>query len=78
MELNIEGLTEKQVRMLQKFWSCENEEQFSEWFVTLSYADKKEMESLVEVVRLEVLEEIVRISDLNEANEMIERVKNVK
>lgn len=55
--IEIQGLTQKQVDMLDTMWAFDEKEEFDEWFHSLCEVDKKLAEVLAELVRLELLEE---------------------
>jgi hypothetical protein len=52
----INGLSKKQIAMLNIIWSCEGEEQFLDWFCSLPYADKLTVESLLQCLFYEFIE----------------------
>lgn len=74
--ITISGLNSKQVSLLDTIWSCENEIQFFEWYMSLSYRDQQTVESLLEILRQEFVEKFLTIDGLNQANEILERIKN--
>lgn len=75
MDIEIRGITPKQKEMLSVIWQCETDEQFLEWFVTLSFNDKRMVEGLLELIRLEYLEEALKLNDMSEAMSVIENVR---
>ena len=75
MELRIDGLTNKQIQMLQHIWSYDDKDTFLVWFETLSYKDKRMVEGLLELIRLEVMENDLDEEDMSEANTVIEQIR---
>ena len=73
--LSIEGLNKKQMAMLDIIWSCRNEKQFVEWFLSLSEIDRQTVESLFEILRQEYLEMVVRETPMNDVEALLERIK---
>lgn len=57
--ITIDGLTKKQVAMLNIIWSFNDQNAFSMWFDSLPYNDKLTAESLLEILRQEMLEDAV-------------------
>lgn len=74
--ITISGLNSEQVVLLDMIWSCENEIQFFEWYMSLSYRNQQTVESLLEILRQELIEKYLDIDGLNQANEILERIKN--
>jgi len=73
--LSIEGLNKKQMAMLDIIWSCRNEKQFVEWFLSLSEIDRQTVESLFEILRQEYLEMVVRETPMDDVVALLERIK---
>lgn len=67
---SIKGLTSKQVAMLNIIWSFESNSQFEMWFESIPYRDKLTVESLLEILRHEMLEEAVSCFE-DEAKEVL-------
>jgi hypothetical protein len=72
--ITIDGLSKKQVAMLNIIWSCEGEEQFLDWFCSLSYADKLTVESLLQCLFYEFIEGRLD-TDYVDANIFLEKFK---
>ena len=70
--ISIDGLSKKQIAMLNIIWNCNGEEQFLEWFCTLPHEDKLTAESLMQCLAYEVLEGLLD-GDFTEANDILKR-----
>lgn len=70
--ISIDGLSKKQVAMLNIIWTCNGEEQFLDWFCALPYADKLTVESLMQCLAYEVLEDTLDIN-FTEAKEILSK-----
>lgn len=55
----IEGLTAKQVAMMKIIWAFDNHNEFEIWYSSLPYADKMTVESLLILLKHEMLEEAI-------------------
>ena len=75
MELKIDRLTAEQCRLLDCLWSCATEEEFMEWFDTLSYRTKQEVETLLELLRYEMIETKLEMNSLSEAAAYIDNIR---
>ena len=57
--MTIEGLTKKQVAFCKIIWAFDDEERFQDWFLSLPFKDKQIVESLLELMKQEILEETI-------------------
>lgn len=73
--ISIEGLSKKEMAMMNVIWSCRDEGQFMEWFLSLSERDRLTVESLMEILRQEYIEMMVRDTPLNDVTAILERIK---
>lgn len=71
--MQIEGLTKKQVDMLDTMWAFDEKYEFDEWFDSLTEVDKKLAEVLAELVRLELLEEDLPKQKLGKLNKTLQK-----
>jgi hypothetical protein len=69
--ITINGLTKRQVKMLDKMWAIDSYEEYMEWKSTLCYAQKQQCETLEELV---TLAENDVVDDVTEAKSLIEKV----
>ena len=73
--ISIEGLNKKEMAMMNVIWSCRDEGQFMEWFLSLPERDRLTVESLMEILRQEYIEMMVRDTPLNDVTAILERIK---
>lgn len=73
--ISIEGLSKKEMAMMDVIWSCRDEGQFMEWFLSLPEGDRLTVESLMEIMRQEYLEMLVRDTPLDDVTAILERIK---
>jgi hypothetical protein len=57
--MRIEGLTERQVELLDIMWDIEEYTELEEWMETLDPAERTEAEALQRLVVLETFEELL-------------------
>ena len=57
--MRIEGLTERQVELLDIMWDIEEYTELEEWMETLDPAERSEAEALQRLVVLETFEELL-------------------
>ena len=76
MELRIDGLNEEQSRLLDCIWAIEDKEEFVSWFCTLSYRTMQEVESLLELIRLEAMERYLDMDSLSTARAYIDNIRS--
>ena len=57
--MRLEGLTERQVELLDIMWSIEEYTELEEWMETLGAQERKEAEALQRLVVLETFEELL-------------------
>jgi len=76
--MKLEGLTERQVELLDTMWAIEEYEDLELWMATLSREDRFEAESLQRLVVLETFEEELARNKYPEANMVIDQFKLTK
>jgi hypothetical protein len=76
--MRIEGLTERQVELLDTMWEIEEFTELEEWMATLCRADRMEAQRLQQLVVLEAFEELVEKDGYPEANKVIDRFRLTK
>jgi hypothetical protein len=76
MEYNIEGLTKKQVALLDIMWALDDEKSVENFVRSLPLADRQQADSLKTLLIHEVLEEwLDGVTEFPDAAEVIERVR---
>jgi hypothetical protein len=76
--MRIEGLTERQVELLDTMWAIEEFTELEEWMATLCRADRIEAENLQRLVVLETFEELLANDGYPEANRVIDQFRLTK
>jgi hypothetical protein len=76
--MRIEGLTERQVELLDTMWAIEEFTELEEWMTTLTRADRMEAESLQRLVVLETFEELLAKNGYPDANRVIDQFRLTK
>ena len=77
--ITIDGLTPKQVDMLNHMWSIDSFEDLLEWQASLSYEDRQMSETLVDLVTLAELDSmILEKESYDEADAIINKIKGTK
>jgi len=76
--MKLEGLTERQVELLDTMWAIEEYDELEAWMQTLSKAERFEAENLQRLVVLESFEELMEESKYPEANMVIDQFRLTK
>ena len=76
--MRIEGLTERQVELLDTMWEIEEFDELEAWLATLSRADRMEAQNLQRLVVLEAFEELLDKDGYPEANQVIQQFRLTK
>ena len=76
--MRIEGLTERQVELLDTMWAIEEFTELEEWMATLGRADRMEAQRLQQLVILETFEELLAKDGYPEANVVIDQFRLTK
>jgi hypothetical protein len=76
MELSMDGLTPKQIVMMDIIWNCDGLEQFYAWFCSLPYADKLIVESLLQCIHYEMMERDLEMDSLSTARAYIDNIRS--
>ena len=71
--IRIDGLTERQVKFLDKMWSMDTQEEVSAWFRTLSDDDLNMAVTLHEMLVSQMLEQTAE-SDTKLAKDMLQNI----
>jgi hypothetical protein len=76
MEYNIEGLTKKQVAILDIMWTLDDEQSVKNFVRSLPPADRQQAHSLKTLLIHEMLEEFLEgVTEFPDAQAVIERVQ---
>jgi len=75
--MRLDGLTERQVELLDTMWAIEEFTELEDWMATLSLAERVEAENLQRLVILETFEEMMADSKYPEANQVIDRIRKL-
>ena len=76
MEYKIEGLTKKQVALLDIMWTLDDADSVQNFISSLPNSDRIQAQSLVIMLTHEMLEEFLEgVTEFPEVQEIIERVK---
>ena len=76
--MKIDGLTERQVELLDTMWAIEEFDELEAWMKTLTRADRMEAQNLQRLVVLETFEELIADSKYPEANRVIDQFRLTK
>ena len=76
--MQINGLTEHQVELLDTMWAIEEFDELEAWMATLCRADRMEAENLQRLVILEQFEEILDLGQYPDANKVIDQFRLTK
>ena len=75
--MQINGLTERQVELLDTMWAIEEYDELEAWMDTLCLADRVEAENLQRLVVLETFEDLMADSKYPEANVVIDKIRKL-
>ena len=73
--IQINGLTDTQVALLDEMWACDSMEELEEFLETLTASDQLEAECLQRLVLLAQLDEHVAQMPLTEANKVLDKFR---
>jgi superfamily II helicase len=76
--MRIEGLTERQVELLDTMWEIEEFTELEAWMETLSREDKFQAENLQRLVILETFEEMLEQEGYPDAKRVIDKFRLTK
>lgn len=72
--LKIEGLNKRQIRLLKKMWELDSADDLLEWTTTLSDNDRLQVVVLIELIKMELIEEkLEEMTSFRTANYYINR-----
>jgi hypothetical protein len=79
--ININGLTQEQVDMLDIIWAFDTKEEYNDWFENLDYEEYMMCRGLMELLTLAILDEALDNRShgpdrFKEANQVINQVKS--
>lgn len=72
--ISISGLTKQQVKLLDIIWNFPDVDQFEEWRSTLSLENAQLVDTLMELVRQEILEDMID-EKFTDAKEVLKNLK---
>ena len=75
--MKLDGLTERQVELLDTMWAIEEFTELEAWMATLTRAERFEAELLQRLVILETFEELMEDSKYPEANMVIDKIRKL-
>jgi hypothetical protein len=76
--MQINGLTDHQVELLDTMWAIEEFTELEEWMATLSRADRMEAQRLQQLVILETFDELMAEDGYPDANRVIDQFRLTK
>ena len=76
--MQINGLTERQVELLDTMWAIEEFDELETWMATLSRDDRIEAQNLQRLVVLETFEDLLEQDGYPEANRVIDQFRLTK
>ena len=76
--MQINGLTEHQVELLDTMWAIEEFTELEEWMATLSRAARIEAQRLQQLVILETFDELMAEDGYPDANRVIDQFRLTK
>jgi hypothetical protein len=77
--LNINGLTQEQVEMLDIIWSFDTKEEYESWFELLDDDEASMCFGLMELLTLAIIDEALeskKVDPYKEANQVINQIKS--
>lgn len=76
MDIRIDGLTAEQCRLLDCIWAVQDSAEFESWYCTLPYRTMQEVESLLELIRQEMMERYLDMDSLTEARAYLDNIRS--
>jgi hypothetical protein len=73
--IQINGLTQYQVSLLDEMWACDSMEDFEEFLEALDPEDRAEAMRLQRMILLAELDEVVARSPMKEAKELLDKFR---
>jgi hypothetical protein len=73
--IQINGLTQYQVSLLDEMWACDSMEDFEEFMEALDPEDRAEALRLQRMILLAELDEVVARSPMKEAKEVLDKFR---
>ena len=74
--LTIDGLTKKQVQMLDEMWSIDDEYEFLDWYEHLSEKEQHECDMLQRLILIESFDAVMaQEKDFSDANEALAKFR---
>ena len=75
--MRIEGLTQRQVELLDTMWAIDEFEDMEEWMATLCRADRMEAQNLQRLVVLETFEDLLAKDGYPDAVMVIDKIRKL-
>jgi hypothetical protein len=75
--MQITGLTERQVELLDTMWAIDEFEDMEEWMATLCRADRMEAQNLQRLVVLEAFEDLLAKDGYPDAVMVIDKIRKL-
>lgn len=70
--IQLTGLTERQVAILDKMWNCDSNEELNDYFRSLSNKERKEALQLKELILIESIDaDVAEMQQYSEANSVL-------
>lgn len=70
--IQLTGLTERQVAILDKMWNCDSNEELNNYFRSLSNKERKEALQLKELILIESIDaDVAEMQQYSEANSVL-------
>lgn len=69
----IHNLTVEQVEMLDTMWELDTQEEYFDWYYTLSESDQKMADTLQRMIIISELDELAVLGDMQEAKQLLSK-----
>ena len=76
MDIRIDGLNDEQCRLLDCICAIDDKEEFESWYCTLPYRTMQEVETLLELLRYEMMERYLDMDSLSTARAYIDNIRS--
>ena len=70
--IKIENLTEHQVELLDAMWSIDKEDEYLEWYESLTDGDKRMSDVLIKLILHELIDESM-LSEFSDAKKVLKK-----
>jgi hypothetical protein len=76
MRITLDNITKRQKELLEIMWGIDSQEDLIEWTKTLDREDSNDVIILVELIKLELIEQVIESgNDFTEADDLINKIK---